>query len=90
MKICTYFALKEGYKSLQLVGLQLTEEEIFKIVFSQLNALVLKIKKKMIPDFTSIYLDFGHAKEDKTWENEAKKWKVWKSLFGYNFHSINR
>lgn len=27
----------------------------------------------MIPDFTFIYLDFGHAKEDKTWENEAKK-----------------
>ncbi len=27
----------------------------------------------MIQDFTFIYLDFGHAKEDKTRENEAKK-----------------
>jgi hypothetical protein len=28
MKICTYFALKEGYKHLQSVGDQLIEEEI--------------------------------------------------------------
>jgi len=27
----------------------------------------------MIQDFTFIYLDSGHAKEDKTRENEAKK-----------------
>ena len=27
----------------------------------------------MIQDFTFIYLDFKHTKEDKTGENEAKK-----------------
>jgi IS5 family transposase len=63
---------------------------------NQLDWLGLKIDKEMMLEAIFRYPDFGHAKVNKHWENEAKKnnqnrtWtkKGLKLHFGYKLHCI--
>ena len=56
---------------------------------NQLDWLGLKIDKEMMLEAIFRYPDFGHAKVNKHWENEAKKNNQGLKLhFGYKLHCI--